>query len=356
MSQELPNTPQQSEEVDLGQLFNAIGNLFNKFIAFVASIFRSIFSVIIYSIKAVIDNWKILASAVLLATIGGYILEKTKPTTYASQMLVRPYFESKYELISRMDYFNALIASEDYSTLSDIFGLTNEDVKRINSFEIAPGPETENEKLKQYNNYLKSIDSTVVLDQGVTYDNFIENRSIYSGSLFEISVLSTKKDIFPHLEKGINSTFDNNYSRKKMEKRDSMITLQRASLMKDMDEVKRLQKIYIDVIEDEKNQEGNRSLEIGKTGISLATDKPQTREYELLNREIEIRNQLRYLEEKKIEEDVFFDVISGFQAVGTLHVELFERFSIVFPILTLMLLTLIYLFTKLVKYVRNYEA
>ena len=46
MSNELPQ-PQASEEVDLGQLFKLIGNAFNKFFRFIASIFKGLFHLII---------------------------------------------------------------------------------------------------------------------------------------------------------------------------------------------------------------------------------------------------------------------------------------------------------------------
>ena len=46
MSKELPQ-PQQSEEVDLGQLFKLIGNAFDRFFKFIASIFIGIYNVIL---------------------------------------------------------------------------------------------------------------------------------------------------------------------------------------------------------------------------------------------------------------------------------------------------------------------
>ena len=43
MSKELPQ-PQQSEEVDLGQLFKLIGNAFNRLIKFFSNIFFFFFN------------------------------------------------------------------------------------------------------------------------------------------------------------------------------------------------------------------------------------------------------------------------------------------------------------------------
>ena len=46
-------------------------------------------------------------------SIVGYVLETTRPTLYQSEMLVKPYFESKYQLVNNISFFNALIANEN---------------------------------------------------------------------------------------------------------------------------------------------------------------------------------------------------------------------------------------------------
>jgi hypothetical protein len=43
MSENLPKQPQQSEEVDLEQLFKLISNAFDRFFKFIANIFNGIF-------------------------------------------------------------------------------------------------------------------------------------------------------------------------------------------------------------------------------------------------------------------------------------------------------------------------
>ena len=46
MSKDLQQEP-QSEEVDLGQLFKIIGNAFQRFFDFIASIFKGVYKVIL---------------------------------------------------------------------------------------------------------------------------------------------------------------------------------------------------------------------------------------------------------------------------------------------------------------------
>ncbi|SFN46792.1 hypothetical protein SAMN04487989_101634 [Bizionia echini] len=347
------NTPNSSEEVDLGQLFNVIGNAFNKLMNFIASIFKAIFSVIIYTLRAVIVNIKVIIVVMILAGVLGYVLEHSKPKIYSSSMLVRPYFESKFQLVTNMSYYNALLNNQNYKTVATIFNISEEDAKQINGFEISPGPETENDKIVQYDRFVKSIDS--VRAQEISFEEYIENRSIYSGDLFEITVYSKKNDIFTNLELGLNKSFTNAYSTKRMEKRDSLITIQKNNIIAQLTQVDALQKIYINVLEQESQSQATE-FSIGGEGFSLSKDKSNTREFDLLNKEIELRNQLRALEEKKVDEDVFFDVISSFQKVGKNVSHWYERYSILFPIFAFILLCIIYLTRKIVIYVKNYEA
>ncbi|PNQ74793.1 hypothetical protein C1T31_01235 [Hanstruepera neustonica] len=342
-----------NDEVDLGQLFKMIGKAFDRLIKFVYSILKSLFSLVIFTIKPIIVNFKIIVITILIAGILGYALDKFKPKLYSSSMLVKPYFDSKYQLVNTIDYYNALIENEEYGILSNVFNLQEDEVEQISSFEISPGPETENERLIQYENFLKSIDSTRAVK--ITFEDFIENRSIYAGDLFEIKVYSSKKDIFPKLEEGLNGSFTNKYSEKKMKKRDSLITIQKQNIMQQLEEVASLQDVYIKVLEEE-SRTAPTEITIGGEGLTLNKDKTQTREFELLNTEIRLRNELKELDKQKVEEDVFFDVISSFQQVGKIDLEWYQRYKVVLPALGFVLLCIIYLTRKLVRFVVQYEA
>jgi len=351
MSKELPNNPKQTEEVDLIVFFNLIGNAINKVFGFFASILKSIFSVIIYTIKTVVQNWKIIAGVVLIAFVCGKILERTKPSVYSSEMLVRPYFESKFQLITNISYFNALIANENYDALKTIFKIDDEVVKEVKGFYIEPGPETENDRILQYEKFIAKIDS--VRAQDISFDDYIENRSIYSGNLYLVRAEAYKKDIFKELESGLNSSFSNEYSIKKMKKRDSINAIQRENILANLKQVDSLQNIYINVMKDE-SQNASKQIKLGD--ISLSQDKSSTREYELLNKEIQLRNSLRQLDEQKVEEDVYFDIISSFQKVGNRVSKLSEKYSLIFPVLAFLLLILYFIAGKIIRFSLKYEG
>ena len=351
MSKDLQQMP-QNEEVDLGQLFNLIGNMFSRFFGFIGAIFKTIFSVIIYSLKAIIINFKIIVISMLIAGVAGFVLEKMSDDVYRSQMLVKPYFDSKFQLVTNICHYNALIDEGGFKDLAIIFEIDSITAKKIVEFEIVPGPETENDVILEYDGFLKQIDS--VRAQGISFDDFANNRSIYTGNLFEINAFSTKKDIFKSLEKGLNKTFVNEYSAKKRSKRDSLIALDKARILSSLAHVDSLKRVYVKVLKDESTKEKQGTITL-KDGMSLVQERTDTKEFELLEKELELKKELNKIESEKVEENDFFDAVSTFQEVGTKYISLWKRYSIVFPILTFILLVLGYLTFKAIFFIKNYE-
>ncbi|WP_147676997.1 YveK family protein [Algibacter pacificus] len=350
MSKESPQL-QQSEEIDLVKLFNLIGNLFERLFKFIGSIVSFLFSIFIYALKAIILNFKIILISVLVAAAIGYGLEKTQSPVYKSHMLVRPYFESKFQLVTNINYYNALIEDNDYQELSNLFQIDNEAANSLVEFTVQPGPETENERILQYDRFIRAVDS--VRAQEISYEDFLANRSVYSGEFFEIGVKAHNKDIFRALEEGINSTFSNNYSVKKMKKRDSLISLSRARIQRDLVEVDSLKRMYISLVQKESTADSPLSYKEGS--MALVQERVKTKEYELLDKELELRNELTQLDAQQVEEDVYFDIISSFQEVGSVHKTFLDKYSFIFPIIVFILLCLLYLGMKLVKFVITYE-
>ncbi len=352
MNEDLSKNQPPSDEVDLGQLFNAIGRLFERFFRFIGSMFTAIFSVIIFILKVIIDNFKLIFAVLIGAFILGYFIERSQPVVYSSQLLVKPYFDSKYQLINNVNYFNTLIKTQGYEELSNVFKIPLESALELKSFEVKPGPESDNDKAKAYGNFLESIDTSSA--RTITYKEFIRNRDIYSSVIFEINVESTKKDIFKNLEEGLNRTFRNTYSERMKQRRDTLIAIQKSNILASLTSVDSLSKVYIAVLREE-SRKGATKISFGE-GLSFEPEsKSKTKEFELLEREIVLRNKLAKLDEMKVEEDSFFDVVSGFQEVGNITSKFKERYTIIFPLIGFLMLIIIFMINRTVKYVRGYE-
>lgn len=352
MSKESLPQGSQNEEVDLGQLFEAIGRLFERFYNFILSIFKGILTAIVASSRAVIDNFKLILIAMLVAAGIGYGVEKIMDPLYDSTMLVRTHFDSKYQLHTNLNYYNAVLSDENYSILANIFNIDEETIKQVKGFEIAPGPETENDRIIQYDRFIRSLDS--VRAQEISFDDYIENRDVFSGNIFEIKVETTKNDIFKSLEEGLFNSFQNLHSIEKKKIRDSMLVIRRNNILNTMAGIDSLQSVYINVIEEE-SQSTKASISLGD-GFPLQQEKSTTKEYQLLNKQIELRDELRQLEEQKVSESEFYEVVSSFQEIGNKVGGLKRKPSLIFPALAFVLLCLGYLAKNYIKFVKNYEG
>lgn len=351
MSDKLPQES-QNEEVDLGQLFNAIGKLFEKLFSFIGQLIKGIFSAIIFSLKPIVNNFKMILIILMASALIGFVVERLRAPIYVSDMLVRPYYDSKYQLANNVDYFNALIGSENYKELSNIFEIdSSTTAKELIGFEIEIGPETQNDLLKEYDDYLKSLDSTLAVE--VTYEDFIENRDILAGSIFSIKAKATNNDIFPSLEQGFIKTFENEYSTKLKARSDSIRQVQKLNYLVELERIENLQKTYLDI----KTNESNKGeVRLGVDGlIPLIQEKTETKEFELFQEELRIRNALRLLEEEALEESEYYDILSSFEEVGTVELDIMERFSLVFPLVCLLIMVIVYIALRIFKFIKEYE-
>ena len=139
-----------------------------------------------------------------------------------------------------------------------------------------------------------------------------------------------------------------------MKKRDSVIVIKKQNIMASIRQIDSLKKVYIKVIEKESEVTSSGNVTLGE-GFPLVQEKLETKEFQLLNKEIELRNKLRDLEEEKLKENKFFDVISSFQVVGNEVKEWYNRYTFVFPILGFLLMSFGYTVRRFITYVDNYE-
>ena len=340
-----------SEEVDLGQLFNAIGKIFERFFKFIGSIFIAIFSVIVFALKAIIINFKIIAIVIIVAFIIGFAYEKTKEPVYIGRMLVEPYFESQYQLSSNIDYYNSLVNTENHEALASVFDISAEDAKSLINFNLEAGPETENALLREFDEYTASIDSSRAAE--ISFKDYKENRELFDNNTFLVEVKSRKRDIFRNLNQGFNNSFENDYSKILKNRRDSTIALKRRIFNRNVKQLDSMKLVYLRIKEEESK---NGSGKIGIQGMMpLAQEKVETKEYELLQNELRFRDSLRELEQEVIEKNMYYDVLSKFPEIGTKHSTFFNKYSLLFPAIAFVIMCLIFMGLKSVKYIQDYE-
>ena len=339
-----------SEEIDFGPIFNALSAIFTGIKSAVVYLVWKSYSLVIYSIKAIIVNYKVIVPVLLLAFLAGLFNEKKSKPLYNSKMLVMTYFDSKYQLVENLNYYNALIANKDTNELSRVFKIDVIDLESLYSFEISPGLETRNDQLKYYDTYLKQIDTSMT--EVISFDEFIKNRDLLSGNLFEINVIAEKKDVFRKLENGLKGSFANNHSVKVKSKRDSSLTLKSKTIKSQIEQINDLKETYVSVL---KQQAETPNLKMGFSEIPVTEELPRTFEYDLLKTELSLRDRLRDIEETKIKYNEFYDILSSFQETGTRYKSLTTNYKIVYPLYVFILMIFIFCSRKLIMYIKNYE-
>ncbi len=349
MSEKSPQ--KENEEVDLIQLFNLIGKSFERFFKFIGNIFKLIFKVSVYSLKPIVENFKVISISIMIAAIIGYGLEKFSTPVFSSNMLVKPYFESKYNLVKNINYYNSLIVRRDLEQLSRIFEIDTTEASELLEFSIEVGPEDPNQVLQQYDQYIKSIDST--LAEEVSYTEFIENREILRSDVFSIQAKSSSQTIFQKLSKGFEKIFENEYSTKMKKIRDSVVDIEKRSLQEQLVRVDSLQSMYIGILKEEVKE--NR-VSIGIDGmLPLKQDRVLTREYELFQQEVEIRNAIRSLNKELVEKNSYYDILAEFAEVGSEEVSIWKRYSLMLPLAVLIVMILSFIFYKAFSFIKDYE-
>ena len=68
-----------------------------------------------------------------------------------------------------------------------------------------------------------------------------------------------------------------------------------------------------------------------------------------------IRDQLKAIEEQRIQENEYFDVISGFQKVGNKVSPWFRGYIYLFPILAFFFICIFFFVKQFVKFTLSYE-
>ena len=257
----------------------------------------------------------------------------------------------KYSLVADIAYYNSLLNEKNYDILSKTFDISEKEAGTLLSFKVEPGPETNNELLKQYDEYLNSLDSTRA--KTITYNDFVENRDIYSSELFLVTVKSFKADIFRKLENGFDATFSNKYSTEQKRIRDNAIAVRKTVYQSDLDRIDTLQNVYISIVKKE-SEKGSAFVNVQGL-LPLQQEKSKTYEYELLGSSMRIRDSIRTMEQMKIEQDTYYDVLSRFPQTGTESSQLKSKYWFTFPIIAFLLLCLLYATLKTIKYIKNYE-
>ena len=305
------NTPQPSEEVDLGQLFKMIGNAFQRLFQFIGSIFNTLFLAFVWFVFFIRKRAVVLLIAAVAGLLLGLILDKTSPPTYKSSITVKQNYATGENLYGSLDYYNSLLIDGDYEVLGRILGLKKNISEDIIGIEIEPII-TDNDRVVMFDKYIIGLDSLAA--SKVEYEVFVENIEDYKHQMQQISIKSKTranfKNVFDNVIGDINTNifFVNEQAKDLTE-----LNQQKAALEQSLAQSDSLQRTYKRVLEQQMESKSTSETSITFEGNN---DKNKTREFDLYINDIELRREIVQIERKLKDKQNIVEIISGKQDSG----------------------------------------
>ncbi|MCK0144119.1 hypothetical protein MWU78_00480 [Arenibacter sp. F26102] len=337
-----------SEEVDLGQLFQLIGNGFKKLIRFIGNILKGIFHMVILSLLFLQKHFlKFVIAAVLGLALGIY-LDMVKEPKYISTMVVEPNFNSVQQLYNNVNFYNELARSEDSIALAEAMEISVSEASKIKKFEVESYSD-ENQKVQLFDKFVRSLDSTT--KKAIDMENYLKNFNAMDSRFHTISVTAADNTVAKKIQPSIiKSISRNEYFQLQQSISDLNISLQDSLYKKQLMEVDSLQHLYKRVME----KEAEKPLQ--GTNISLGENNGQeNKELALINQVDKLKQNLVLLNEERANKSSILNVISAFprrgvEIKGILNSNKF-RIPLGFIGITLLFLSLL----GLNSYLKNYK-
>lgn len=355
MSKDLPQ-PQQSEEVDLGQLFKLLGNAFDRLFKFIGGIFNKLFLAFVWFVFFIKKHVLKFVIAGIVGIGLGILLEKTSEPVYKSYVSVKQYYATGENLYNSIAYYNDLIKQADSVALGKVLGVEDTVASTILNFEIK-SIITENQKIKEFDSYLKTLDTTIA--KTVEYKTYLENSEDYNHEYQQITIKSKERHNFKNIfDRVVNNANTSVYFLGEKEKDLSELNNRETALKEALAKSDSLQSTYKRVLE--KVLDGKSSTATSIT-IDGANEKDKTKEYDLYLNDIKLRRELVEIEREKEDKKEIVEIVSSTQDSGTVDdkKEIFG-FAVspkIFYAIILMFLTFIVLLgLQAIKFLERYKS
>ncbi len=312
MSKNLPEPQQQSEEIDLGQLFKLIGNAFDRFFKFIGKLLNKFFLAFVWLVFFIKKHVLKLVIAAILGVVIGILLEKSSKPAYKSTMVVKQNYDTGEILYNTIEYYNELISGGDSLSLGRALKISPNEAGTILKIDVKSNL-NENQKLQHFNEYIKSIDSS--LSKTLKYENFLKNSNDFEHQYQKITLKARTNINFDEILTQIIDNIITNPFFKRHQLKDSLEVVGREkAIMESLTKAESLQEIYEEVL---KRPADNSTS--GTTSINFNGRENQniTKEFELYNKDLELRRELVDLEREKNDIAEIIEIISSKKDIGT---------------------------------------
>lgn len=345
------NRENNSEEIDIGQLFKLIGDGINKLFRFIGKIFKGIFHLVILFLQFIQTHFlKFVIAGVVGLAIGWYLDTSSEPV-YRSSMIVEPNFNSTQQLYNNIEFYGKLAEEEEFDNLANALKISSKKASSIKAV-IIESFSDENQKLKQFSEFVITLDSTSRAN--LSYMDYLENFNNINARFHKITIEAEDPEIAKNCQNQIvRSIADNAYFQLQKNTNDLNLKVDDSIIGKQLTEVDSLKSFYqrLKLIEVR-----NRS-DKGETNINLSSEneKLDNSEIVLLKRAKELNDEILENNQKKADTKNIVNVISDFPNRGALVNDFFRQLKVLFPISMIGITLVILLLLGLNRYLKNYQ-
>src|SRR5260221_6253391 len=295
---EQQKTANQSDEIDLGQLFSNIGDFF-------INIGLGIMRFFALLRRIPIEN-KLLFIVVVVLTVGaGISYSSFRKKIYQTTMILSSNYLNKRLVDNTIEKLNLLAEEKDKTGLAKILNISDGVAKNIDKFAAKPFVEEKDlielEVLKeQLKNAQAESKNTKVIDQVIQRIE-IENRHA-----FEITVKTFNPTIISNLQAAlVNFIKNNEYVKKRIEITKSNLNEKKSKLFHDLQKLDSLKFIIYDNYKSMAAQSRQGSNNV------ILSDKAVTDPIQIYNQDLDLYNQLQSVNAQiYLQRD--FEVVDGF--------------------------------------------
>lgn len=316
------STPKKSEneEIDLGVLFNAIGNGISKLFSGITSVILFVFKTIINFVVFVRQRIVYFAIACSVGLVLGAIYESITPKTYVAITILEPHYDSARQLYNNVRYLDDLASQKDSVQIASFFGMAPSEAASITKLEIDPII-AEAKLLKEYNDYVAELDSLVAAE--ITFKDYVSDLNEFDRKIHVLKVKSTKQDIFGSLlDPIISSVSKTDYYK------DQQITqLENLQLRDSITSVSITQTdSLLSVFKEVRLVEANKEYSNGSnTNLYMSQKAVDNTEVLLLDRKIMLTDELEQIRTDKLKATRVVDIISEFPNKGYLESSIWKN-------------------------------
>ncbi|MEA1786455.1 hypothetical protein U1E44_10160 [Arenibacter sp. GZD96] len=343
------NTPSNAaDEVDLGKLFEMIGNGFKKLFRFFGAIITGIFTLLIRFLLFIQKHMvKILITGVVGVGIGVY-LDMIKEPKYLSTMVIEPNFNSVQQLYNNIQFYGELAESQDSLALAEALEISVSEAATIKKFTIESYSD-ENQKVQLFDKFVRSLDSTT--KKTIDMQNYLKNFNSLDARFHTISVVASDNSIAKKIQPSIISSISrNDYFNLQKDISDTNIKLQDSLYKKQIREIDSLQLLYkrVMVKEAEKPMQGT-SISLGENGGK------ENKELALINKMEQLKTGLVELNEERANKSSILNVISAFPRRGVELKGIWNSYKFWVPVGLLSVLLLLLGLFSLNRFLNTYK-